>query len=149
MRKFFFALCIAAAWSSYVAAAQADIEAVGLELDTRLFDAYNACDLVAFGQLLAADVEFYHDKGGLMLGRQPVVDAVGKNICGKVRRELIAGTLKSYPMDHYGLVQMGEHRFCAADTGKCTGVARFVHLWRQSEGSWQATRIISFDHQPL
>jgi hypothetical protein len=132
-----------------LAATTNETETMGLNLDTQLFNAYNACDLAKFGDLLGVDVEFYHDKGGVMLGRQPVVAAVEKNICGKVRRELIPGTLKSYPMDDYGIVQLGEHRFCTAGTEKCTGVARFVHLWRQSAGVWQATRIISYDHQPL
>jgi len=126
-----------------------DSQSTGMTLDTQLFSAYNACDLATFGNLLALDVEFYHDKGGLMAGRQSVVDAVEKNICGKVRRELVPGTLKSYPMDNYGIVQLGEHRFCEVGTDKCNGVARFVHLWQQTDGAWHATRIISYDHQPL
>jgi len=36
-------------------------------LDAALFDAYNKCDLAKFSSLLADDVEFYHDKGGLTL----------------------------------------------------------------------------------
>ena len=127
----------------------ADVDGVGRELDAKLFGAYNACDLEAFGELLAQDLEFYDDRDGLTLGRQAVVDAVHEYICGKVRRELISGSLKSFPMDKYGLVQFGEHRFCTVGTTTCTGVGRFVHLWRQSEGKWQATRIISYDHQPL
>jgi hypothetical protein len=126
-----------------------DLDTQSRKLDTELFAAYNDCDLAAFGALLAPDIEFYHDKGGLMLGRQPVVDAVQKNICGKVRREPIEGTLTTYPMDDYGLLQLGEHRFCTADTNTCTGTARFVHLWRHADGAWQAMRIISYDHQPL
>ena len=38
-------------------------------LDTKLFDAYNHCDLEKFGSLLADDLEFYHDKSGLSRGR--------------------------------------------------------------------------------
>jgi len=126
-----------------------DVASVGRELDAKLFEAYNSCNLAAFGALLDQNVEFYHDKGGLMVGRQAVVDAVQENICGKVRRELVAGSLTSYPMDNYGLVQFGEHRFCTVGTSTCTGTGRFAHLWRQKEGAWQATRIISYDHQPL
>lgn len=125
------------------------VDAIGAELDGQLFGAYNACNLAAFGNLLAPDVEFYHDKGGLMQGRQPVADAVEKNICGKVRRELIPGTLHSYPMDNYGLVQLGEHRFCSPSTNQCEGIARFVHLWQKKDGAWRVTRIISYDHNPL
>ncbi|HEY5807218.1 MAG TPA: nuclear transport factor 2 family protein [Povalibacter sp.] len=126
-----------------------DMEITGTELDRQLFGAYNSCNLPAFGNLLAPDIEFYHDKGGLMVGRQSVVDAVEKNICDKVRRELIPGTLHSYPMENYGLVQLGEHRFCSPKTDKCEGVARFVHLWQKTDGSWHVTRIISYDHNAL
>lgn len=143
------ALILAVSAAAAHAQAATDITAQGRTLDANLFDAYNRCDLDAFGALLAPDVEFFHDKGGLMLGRQAVVEAVERNICGKVRREPVAGKLESHPMDGYGLVQLGEHRFCETGADACAGVARFVHLWRESEGTWQVTRIISFDHQPL
>ena len=111
MRNQFPSLCILLFATCTLAATADETEAIGQRLDAQLFDAYNACDLVTFGALLGVDVEFYHDKGGLMQGRRPVVTAVEKNICGKVRREIVPGTLKSYPMDNYGLVQLGEHRF--------------------------------------
>lgn len=130
------------------AQAQGDAQQIGNQLDQRLFGAYNTCDLAGFGALLAPDIEFYHDQGGLMIGRPQVVAAVEKNICGKVRRELVEGSLHSFPMQSYGLVQTGEHRFCAINTGRCDGTARFIHLWQNTHGTWQATRIISYDHQP-
>lgn len=126
-----------------------DIGALGLRLDAELFESYNSCDLDQFGKLLAQDVEFFDDRNGLMVGRQPVVHSVKEYICNKVRRELIPGSLRSYAMEHYGLVQMGEHRFCEIGTNKCTGKGQFVHLWRQTGDAWEATRIISYDHQPL
>src|SRR5260370_30138550 len=52
---------------------QADLDKAIIALDTKLFDAYNHCDLKAFDSLLADDVEFYHDQGGVTLGR-PKVD---------------------------------------------------------------------------
>src|SRR5207245_9086253 len=52
-------------------------------LDAALFDAYNRCDLVKFSNFFVEDVEFYHDQGGLTLGRQNLTDSVKKNICGK------------------------------------------------------------------
>lgn len=119
-------------------------------LDTRLFDAYNQCDLKTFGSLLAEDLEFYHDKTGLMRGRQAVVDAVKNNICGKVTRELVPGTLEVYPMANYGAVEIGVHRFHhPGDKGtEGVGEARFIHLWQETDGTWKVTRVISFDHGP-
>jgi ketosteroid isomerase-like protein len=55
-------------------------------LDAEVFDAYNKCDLDKFASFFAEDLEFYHDQGGLSLGRQATVDAANNNICGKVQR---------------------------------------------------------------
>src|SRR5581483_6225696 len=37
---------------------------------------------------------FYHDKAGNTFGRPALVQAIKENICGKVTRELVAGTLQ-------------------------------------------------------
>ena len=66
-------------------------------LDTQLFDAYNHSDLTTLGSLVSEDLEFYHDKTGLAVGRQVFLDAIKNNICGKVTRELVPGTLKFIP----------------------------------------------------
>lgn len=120
-------------------------------LDAALFDAYNRCDLEAFGALLAEDLEFYHDQGGLMIGRQATVDAVRKNICGIARRELVAGSLKVFPMHGFGALEMGVHRFYQPKISEAepTGEAQFVQLWRHRDGVWQVTRIFSYDHRAL
>ena len=57
------------------------------------------------------DLEFYHDKSGLSIGRQAMVEGVKNNICGKVTRELVPGTLEVYPIANYGAVEIGVHRF--------------------------------------
>jgi hypothetical protein len=121
-------------------------------LDAQLFDAYNHCDLEKFGALLSEDLEFYHDQTGLSRGRQATVDAVKTNICGKVHRDLVPGTLEVYPLKNYGAVEIGVHRFCdSRKFEKCgekdSGVAKFVMIWQhQDGGAWKITRVISFDH---
>jgi ketosteroid isomerase-like protein len=119
-------------------------------LDAAFFAAYNTCDLVKFGSLIAEDVEFYHDQGGITRGRQALVDSVKNNICGKTRRELVAGTMQVYPMRGFGAVQTGDHRFFPiAKDSAATGVAKFIHLWQKKDGGWLLTRVISFDHRAL
>ncbi|HVP00794.1 MAG TPA: nuclear transport factor 2 family protein [Bryobacteraceae bacterium] len=118
-------------------------------LDAALFDAYNSCDLEKFGSLLADDLEFYHDVTGLSTGKQATVDAVKANICGKVHRDLASGSLRVYPLNHYGAVETGIHLFCNPKLGKCpdgSGVGRFITIWQNKAGEWKATRIISYDH---
>ena len=80
-------------------------------LDTNLFDAINRCDMKAVDSMCADDEEFYHDQNGLMVGRQNIVDAIKNNLCGKVTRQLVAGALEVYPLNGYGAVEIGVHRF--------------------------------------
>jgi ketosteroid isomerase-like protein len=121
-------------------------------LDRGLFDAYNTCDLETFASFFVDDVEFYHDKGGVTRGRPALVDSLKTNICGKTRRDLIPGTLEVHPMDGYGALQIGAHRFCDAAAKQCDGtsggVAKFIHLWQNRDGDWKITRVISYDHGP-
>ena len=120
-------------------------------LDAALFDAYNQCDLEKFAAFFIDSVEFYHDQGGVTLGKQDLTDSIRKNICGKVRRELVPGTLEVYPIKGYGAVEMGVHRFHhpGAEKSEPPGEAKFVHLWQNQGGVWKITRVISYDHHPL
>jgi hypothetical protein len=78
---------------------QAGLDKAITALDTKLFDAYNHCDLKTFDSLLADDVEFYHDQGGVTLGRQRLTESIKNNICtGDTQRVLVPGTLKIYYM---------------------------------------------------
>ena len=115
-------------------------------LDTTLFDAYNNCNLEKLGSMVAEDLEFYHDQTGLAVGRQPFVDAIKANICGKVHRELVAGTIEVYPLKGYGAVEIGVHRFTHPNDPQSLGEAKFITLWRLKDDAWMVTRVISFDH---
>ena len=118
-------------------------------LDTALFDAYNKCDLIKLASLVADDLEFYHDQTGLSVGKQALIDAVKNNICGKVQRELVAGSLEVYPLKGYGAVEIGVHRFRHPGDTNNVGDAKFVHLWQLKDGIWKVTRVISFNHNAM
>ena len=120
-------------------------------LDAAVFDAFNRCDLEKFGRFFIDDLEFYHDKDGLTRSRQSLVEAVKANICGKVRRELVPGTLEVHPMDGYGALEMGVHRFHhpGRDDTEPVGEGRFIHLWQNTDGAWRITRVISYDHHAV
>src|SRR3954451_12244837 len=117
-------------------------------LDTALFDAFNACDLKAFGSLVAENLEFFHDNDGLSVGRQAFVDSVRKNICGKVRRDLVPGTLEVYRLGDYGALEIGVHRFHhpGHDDTEGVGEAKFVIVWQRTDTTWKMTRTISYAH---
>jgi Domain of unknown function (DUF4440) len=114
-------------------------------LDKQLFDAYNTCNIEKLGTLVVDDLEFYHDKTGLTVGKKPFLDAIKMNICGKVTRELVAGSLEVYPLHGYGAVEIGVHRFHHPGDSD-VGEAKFVHLWQYKDGAWKVTRVISYDH---
>jgi ketosteroid isomerase-like protein len=118
-------------------------------LDATFFAAYNRCDLQRVGSLLATDLEFYDDRDGLEVSRQALLDDLKKYICGKVRRELVPGTLEVHAIPGFGALQIGAHRFCDAKNPACPGdsmVSKFIHLWRKKDGAWTLTRAVSYGH---
>lgn len=130
---------------------QAELEKTITALDAAVFDAYNRCELEKFANLFVEDVEFYHDQGGVTLGRAALTDSVKRNICGKVTRELVPGTLQVYPMKGFGAVELGVHRFHhpGHEDTEAVGEGRFIHLWQYKGGAWRITRVVSYDHHPL
>jgi len=113
-------------------------------LDTKLFDAYNHCDLTTLGAMVSDDLEFYHDQTGLSVGKEPFLSAIKQNICGKVERTLLVDTLEVYPLKGYGAVEIGVHRFHhPGHPEDGMGDAKFVTLWQNKDGVWKVTRVIS------
>jgi len=126
--------------------------------DSRLFDiGFNGHDISPFEELIDDNFEFYHDKGGITLGKAAFLDSIKNgifNLSYHARRELVPGTLKVYPLEKngvlYGAIQMGEHRFYALEPGKPeyqTSHALFTHLWLLKDGKWKLARALSYDHE--
>jgi ketosteroid isomerase-like protein len=127
---------------------QEELDKAVAALDTALFDSYNRCDLENFSSFFVDDVEFYHDQGGVTLGKQDLTESIKKNICGRVTRQLVPGTLQAHYMKGYGAVEMGVHRFHhpGHDDTEPVGEGKFIHLWQYKDGQWRITRVISYDH---
>jgi len=127
---------------------QEELDKAVTALDAALFDSYNKCDLTKFESFFVDDVEFYHDQGGVTLGKAALTESVKKNICGKVTRELVPGSLHIYPMKGYGALEVGVHRFHHPGHEDTEGVGegQFIHLWQYKDGAWKITRVISYDH---
>lgn len=117
-------------------------------LDSILFTAFNTCDLKTFSSMLTEDLEFYHDKGGLTDYAHSV--NVTKENCERklgLVRTLVPGSMEVYPVGDYGAVQIASHRFCHMENGKedC-GTFKFVHIWKNDNGNWKISRVVSYDH---
>ena len=135
-----------------VAAPKGELFRTIASLDGEVFDAFNRCDLEKFGSFFTEELEFYHDQGGLTdRSRQSLVESVKNNICGRVYRVLVPESLEVYPMNGYGAVEIGVHRFYhpGRDRTESVGEAKFVHLWQNKDGAWKITRVISYDHHAL
>jgi hypothetical protein len=121
-------------------------------LDERIFQAYNTCDLQALADMVDDNLEFYHDKTGLSLGKDRFITAIKSNICHKVRRELVASSLQVFPLQDYGAIEVGEHTFCnLLETPVCkdetNGSGKFFMLWQKQGDHYRLTRVISYDHR--
>lgn len=119
-----------------------------LTLDSLLFDAFNRRDSVLFASLFSRDLEFYHDKGGLT-GYLETTGFIGRlqHEGSDLQRRLLPGSTEVYPVPGYGAIQTGRHEFCHTENGKkdC-GSFRFLHIWKETAGRWEISRVVSYDH---
>lgn len=128
--------------------------------DSLLFEVgFNKCHITEFENLMAKDLEFYHDKSGTTGSLSQFLDDMKNGICNpanthKARRELVEGSLEVFPLyDNgvlYGAIQNGEHRFFEKknDLSEQAGsVAKFTHVWIKNNNQWKLKRVLSYDHQ--
>ncbi len=158
MKHFVIVMCLAVAASTAMAvptdppAETASLDATVAALDIAVFDAFNRCadpaQLQVHERYFAPDVEFYHDTGGVTWTREAMIANTRKYACGHYTRELVPGSLHVSPIKDFGAIAQGVHRFCQAGGTRCEGEADFVMVWRQHDGQWQVTRVLSYGHRP-
>lgn len=128
--------------------------------DSLLFDvSFNKCQLNAIDNILANDLEFYHDQGGITNSKSQFMEIMKTGICNptnktKSRRELVDNSLEVFPLYHngilYGALQNGAHKFFESYNGApetAGSIARFSHLWLKENNQWILKRVISYDHR--
>ena len=114
--------------------------------DLALFDAAFSCDLETMAKYVSDELEFYHDNTGLARGKDDLLQKTKANICGKMRRELVPGSMQIYPLPGFGALQTGSHRFLHPAEPGNVGKGQFAHVWQFKDGSWKLYRALSFDH---
>ena len=124
------------------------------EMDAKTFAAFNAHDVDLLMSMFTPDVEFYHDEGGLTnyeQTRESFTTMFGN--APDIRRELIKDSFHVYPIKDFGAIEVGTHRFCHTEKGKDGSPPRtdcgsfpFVMVWKQVDGTWKISRVISYGH---
>jgi len=118
-----------------------------VKMDSAFFEAYNTCDknLEKYASFYAENVEFYHDQGGKMTSKKELVASTKEYVCGKVTRELVAGSIEVYPIKDYGAIEIGLHKFHnnTQPVGTPSKAGRFVIIWEKDNNDWKIARVIS------
>jgi len=118
-----------------------------LKMDAKYFNAYNSCDMKTQADIYDEDLEFFHDKGGLSTSKTDILKSLEKNICGKVTRTLIKGSVEVYPIKDYGAIQIGYHKFFNKEEPNARSIpSKFIVIWKNKNNSWKITKVISL-HQ--
>ena len=130
-----------------------------LKADAALFKAFfDDCDVEAVRRLVTDDFEFFHDKDGRSITSGEQFVTITREKCQRQRdgidflstRELVRESVKVYPINNYGAIETGTHRFYAVSKGKpnrLTEVAQFTHVWKEENGQWRLARVLSYDHR--
>lgn len=129
------------------------------ERDAVLFGAvFDTCDMAVLATVVADDLEFYHDKGGFNArSGKEFIDGVAKGCearkepdSWRSRRELVADSLRVYPIPGYGAMEIGTHTFHERrgdGPERLAGTAEFSQVWRYADGEWRVTRVLSYAHR--
>ncbi|SMC84735.1 nuclear transport factor 2 family protein [Cellulophaga tyrosinoxydans] len=113
-------------------------------LDKTYFDAYNSCDMETQAALYDDDLEFFHDKGGLSTSKPELLMALQNNICNKVTRTLLEGSIEVYPINNYGAIEIGYHKFYNnEEPDAISKPSKFIVIWKQGIEKWTITKVIS------
>jgi hypothetical protein len=113
-------------------------------MDSIFFDAYNTCNLKKQAAIYADDIEFYHDKGGLSNSKTAIINGTEKNICGKVTRTLIKGSIEVYPIKDFGAIEIGYHKFFNnREPDAPAHPSKFIIFWHQVNNEWKISKVVS------
>lgn len=139
----------------------AELRASVLAADERLFELYfNRCEPETMTNSVMAEVEFYHDKAGVIArNAQELVADYTKSCNEKLkedawrsRRVLLADSAAVYPVPGFGAIEEGIHEFYERQgegAERRVGKARFLILWQHTAAGWKPARIFSHAHEAI
>lgn len=117
-------------------------------LDSMLFNAYNSKNLDLMKTFFTKDLEWYQDNGGLINFERVFINF--QSIFNReydLKRNLVKESLEVHPIKDYGAIEIGKHQFKHIENGKLeVGTFKFLMIWKNDQGSWKISRVISYDH---
>ena len=128
------------------------------QADAEFFRAFfDTCDVEVVRRYVADDFEMIHDKGGFVSRSGADFVKVTQDKCKRQAdgvdflstRKLVPGSLKVYPIQDDGAIEVGTHTFYAVKAGvpdRLTETGQFTHFWKQENGQWKLSRVLSYDH---
>lgn len=115
-----------------------------IKMDSIYFTAYNTCDMETQAAIYDDNIEFFHDKGGLLTDKKQLLKSLEENICNKVTRTLIKGSIEVYPIKNYGAIQIGYHTFFNKQEPNAKSIpSKFIVTWKKENENWKITKVIS------
>ena len=113
-------------------------------MDKVFFDAYNSCDIEKQEAIYSDSIEFFHDKSGLINSKAAIIQGTRTNICGKVTRTIVPGSIEVYPINNYGAVEIGFHRFYNnQEPNAASTPSKFIIIWKKEGIYWKITKVVS------
>jgi len=141
MKKLLYVLTLMICIKAY---SQPDLHTTISSLDSMFFTAYNNCDMETQARFYSDSIEFYHDKAGFETDKKKVLANTQKYICGKVRRELVKGSIEVSPVPGYGAIETGSHMFHNnQEPGHQPKASKFIIIWKNENENWKITRVVS------
>ena len=128
------------------------------QADAEFFRAFfDTCDVETVRRYIADDFEMIHDKGGFVSRSGAEFVKVTQDKCKRQAegedflstRKLVPESLKVYPIQDDGAIEVGTHTFYAVKAGepdRLTETGQFTHFWKQENGQWKLSRVLSYDH---
>jgi len=125
--------------------------------DAELFEVlFERCEPERMRALVTADIEFYHDRDGVVRSADAFVADYAR-FCRerqapdawRSRRELVAASLNVHPVPGFGAIEDGEHLFYerrGEGPERLVGRARFTQLWQFTADGWRLARVFSYAH---
>lgn len=118
---------------------------------------HDGCDPAQLRAMLMPTLEMYHDQNGVSATSAEGFVARYAQRCRsrgtptapRLRRQLVPGTRRIYPVPGYGAIEEGRHDYFGSLGGRPerkVTTARYLQLWAWSRDGWRLARVFSYDH---